>query len=87
MAMRAQADQTPAPVEEESELSSPGASTTVIGGFSSCRIQMQGGTDSWCTLPRTFIEHQVQVIVQRVERFTGEVFKMCYRIVTLNSFL
>lgn len=58
MAMRAQADQTPAPVEEESELSSPGASTTVIGGFSSCRIQMQGGTDSWCTLPRTFIEHQ-----------------------------
>jgi len=60
--MRAQAEaqvESPAPAEE-SELSSPGASTaTGLSGGSSFGIQMRGG-GSWCTPPRIFIEHQVQ---------------------------
>ncbi|KAG0593250.1 hypothetical protein KC19_1G315600 [Ceratodon purpureus] len=60
VAMRAQAEAQAEPVvaEEESEMSSPGASTTTgVSGGSSFGLQMRGG-GSWCTPPRIFIEHQ-----------------------------
>lgn len=68
MAMRAQAEAQvePSLAEEESEISSPGASTTTgVSGGSSFGLQMRGG-GSWCTPPRIFIEHQVRVIDRRI---------------------
>ena len=76
MAMRAQAEAQvePVPAEEESELSSPGASTaTGVSGGSSFKLQMRGG-GSWCTPPRIFIEHQVQVFEHRNIYSAGGVF-------------
>lgn len=65
MAMRAQAEAQAESItraEEDSYLSSPGASTTTgISGASSIGIQIRGG-GSWCTPPRIFVEHQVSHI-------------------------
>ncbi|XP_024390062.1 protein S-acyltransferase 21 [Physcomitrium patens] len=61
VAMRAQAEAQAESItraEEDSYLSSPGASTTTgISGASSIGIQIRGG-GSWCTPPRIFVEHQ-----------------------------
>jgi hypothetical protein len=75
VAMRAQAEAQAEPLpEEESELSSPGASTTTgLSGGSSFGIQIRGG-GSWCTPPRIFIEHQVQVIEHQKINTAGDIF-------------
>jgi hypothetical protein len=69
--MQAQAEPLP---EEESELSSPGASTTTgLSEGSSFGIQIRGG-GSWYTPPWIFIEHQVQVIEHQKINTVGDIF-------------
>jgi hypothetical protein len=73
--MRAQAEAQAEPLlKEDNELSSPGASTTTgLSEGSSFGIQIRGG-GSWCTPPRIFIEHQVQVIEHQKINTAGDIF-------------